>query len=122
MLHTISPGMLMLCITEQCRHEQNEEGRTDQVVMQAIQQQPEELLSIVLAPVTEIGAHWQLSDAAEEVRRVHSVVIPLGIHLHPTPHGLPNTDAGGTSLLTVTAYLISKALTQKSCRTRVEVM
>lgn len=55
----------------------------DQVIMQAVQQQPEELLSVMLAPITEVGPQRQLSNAVQEVCWVHGILVALGIHLHP---------------------------------------
>lgn len=53
--------------------------------MEAIQQQPEELLGVMLAPITELSPHGQLSNPAQKVGRVHSIVVALGIHLHLDP-------------------------------------
>lgn len=51
-------------------------------MVQAVQQQPEELLSIVLAAITEVGSHGQLGNAAQELRWVHRLLVALHIHLH----------------------------------------
>lgn len=51
--------------------------------MQAVQQQPEQLLSIMLTPITKLSPQRQLSNAVQELCRVHGILIALGIHLHP---------------------------------------
>ena len=53
--------------------------------MKAVQQQSEQLLGIMLPSITELCPHGELSDPAQEVGGIHSVVIALGIHLHPNP-------------------------------------
>lgn len=55
----------------------------DQVIMQAVQQQPEQLLSVMLAPITEVGPQRQLRNAVQKVCWVHGILVALGIHLHP---------------------------------------
>lgn len=72
-------------------------GKADQVMVQAVQQQPEELLSIVLAAITEVGSHGQLGNAAQELRWVDSLLIALHIHLHshqPITHTIPQLNHG----------------------------
>ena len=64
--------------------------------MQAIQQQPEELLSIMLAAITEVGAHGELSNAAQEVSWIHSILVALGIHLQPY-HTSPTANTCSTT-------------------------
>ena len=56
---------------------------THQVIVQAVQQQPEELLGVMLASITEVGTHGELSNAVKEVSWVHSILVALGIHLQP---------------------------------------
>lgn len=85
-------------------------------MVQAVQQQPEELLGIMLAAITKVSTHRELSNALKEVSWIHSILVALGIHLQPC-HISTTTQAVLHNMQpTHTCTTLSKTL--KTCQTK----
>ena len=52
--------------------------------MQAVQQQSEKLLSIVLPPITELCSHGMLRNAPQKLCWIHCILITVVVHLQHT--------------------------------------
>lgn len=49
--------------------------------MQAVQQQSEQLLSIVLSPITELCPHGMLRNAPQKLCWIHCILIAVVVYL-----------------------------------------
>ncbi len=56
-------------------------GGSYQVIMQAVQQQSEQLLSIMLSTITELGPHGMLCNAPQELGWIYCILITVVVHL-----------------------------------------